>query len=95
MPDLPGWLVGGVLAVGMALIVSALSIASWMASKRQLNLRKVLSTSSFQMPFWVGFALIGTTVALSSKSIWGALTGILLMGFSSAQAILEAKKHSN
>lgn len=93
MLGLPGWIVGGLLAIGMALIVSGLSIASWMASEEMSNLRKLLLTSSLQLPFWIGFALIGTAVAMGSDSILAAVGGLLLAGFSAVHAISKAKQH--
>jgi len=95
MLGLPGWIVGGVFAVGMALIMSGLSIASWMASEEKINFRQMLLTSSFQVPFWIGFALIGAAVALGSDSIWGAFTGLLVVGLSAVQAIWEARRQGS
>lgn len=93
MLGLPGWIVGGVFAVGMALIVSGLSITSWMISEEKIHFRKMLLTSSFQVSFWIGLVLIGAAVALGSHSIWGALNGLLLLGLSAVQAISKAKQH--
>ncbi len=92
MLGLPGWLVGGIFAVGVALMLSGVSIGSWRGSEEGLTLRKMLASPTVQVPLWVGLALVGAAVAVGSESIWGAGSGLLLAGLSAFEVFIEARK---
>jgi hypothetical protein len=65
---------------GLALIVSAFSYNDWRAKQQGINLRQQLTSSSFQLPFSLGLALVSLGLLFLAQVWWERLIWLVFVG---------------
>ncbi|MBC7265041.1 MAG: hypothetical protein H5T64_11905 [Chloroflexi bacterium] len=64
--------------LGLAVVLSTLSLAHWLARERKVPFRNVLGTPSCQMGCDLGLMLVGVGFFFSARSIWERICWALL-----------------
>jgi len=73
--------------MGLAVVLAALSYASWLADQRKTRLRRVLNEAVFQVPFAAGMTLTCAGIFFHSRSLLERIAWAVLAVLFAAQGV--------
>jgi hypothetical protein len=64
--------------LGAAILLADFSYMSWLAHEEKRPLRQLLATPRLKRGLWLGLAMIGAGLALTSDAVWELVIWVLL-----------------